>query len=113
MKLGEKGTPITDRVKAEMKKVIINEKNVEYLEDLCSKIKAIYSIWYRLMRIMKLVQRKTRTEIPRFKEDTIAFLTAMHDFVENKPVPGVNTSLPACLKSHLLFGFHMQVFLER
>jgi hypothetical protein len=113
MKLGEKGTPIMDRVKAEMKKVIKNEKNVEYLEDLCSKMKAIYSTWYRLMRVMKSVQRKTSTEIARFKGDTIALSKAIHDFVENEPVPGTKNCLPAFLKSHLLFGFHVQDFLER
>jgi len=113
MKLGEKGTPIVDRVKAEMKKVINNEKNVEYLDDLCSKIKAIYSMWYRLMRVMKSVRRKTRTEIACFKEDTIALSKLIHEFVENEPVPGTKNSLPAFLKSHLLFGFHVQDFLER
>ena len=52
-----------DRMEAERKKVINNEKNVEYLDGLCSKIKAIYSIWYRLMRVMKAVHRKTRAEV--------------------------------------------------
>ena len=101
-----------DAVETDIKKVIKNEKNIEYLKDICSRIKSIYKIWYCLILEMKLVWRKTSAEIAQFKVDTVVLLKAICEFIQNGPVPGIKKSLHVLLKSHLLFGFRVQNFLE-
>ena len=111
MKLAQNGTKIVDQITIEMKKVIKDDKNVEYLTKLDASFKNILSIWYRMMRVMKSVDRQSPRAITEFKTDTIALKRAVADFIKNEPVPGTDNTLPTFLKSHILFDNHIQEFL--
>ena len=112
MKYGENGTKIVDQVTGEMRKVIKDDNNINYLEKLDTSLKEIMEIWYRLMRVMKSTKRQKSATIAKFKADTIALNKAIHKFVTDEPVPGTGNEHPQFLKSHLLFDYHIQDFLE-
>jgi len=109
---GDKGTEIVDQITKEMREVIKDEKNIEYLEKLDASLKEILGLWFKLMKVMKSVRRQSLAEIAQFKADTIALNKAIHKFVDDEPVPGTGNGLPEFLKSHLLFDYHIQDFLE-
>ena len=112
MKFGENGTKIVAQVTGEMRKVIKDENNIKYLEKLDASLNGILEIWYRLMRVMKSAKRQKPATIVKFKADTIALNKALHLFVSDEPVPGTGNAHPQFLKSHLLFDYHIQDFLE-
>ena len=80
MKYGENGTKIVDQVTGEMRKVIKDDNNINYLEKLDTSLKEIMEIWYRLMRVMKSTKRQKSATIAKFKADTIALNKAIHKF---------------------------------
>ena len=61
---------------------------------------------------MKSTRRQTQQEIAQFKSDTIALKKAIGNLVSKPPVPGLDLKVPSFLKSHLLFNFEIQQFLE-
>ena len=64
------------------------------------------------MRVMKSSKRQKPETTAKFKADTIALNRAIHQFVTDEPVPGTGNEHPRFLKSHLLFDYHIQDFLE-
>ena len=112
MKFGENGKEIVSQITSEMGKVIKVAKHVEYLKKLDGSLKEMLGHWYELMTVMKSVNRQTRQDIAKFKANTIALNKAIHKFVTDEPVPGTGNTHPTFLKSHLLFDYHLQDFLE-
>jgi len=64
------------------------------------------------MLTMKSIKRQSKENIEQFKSDTIALNKALNEFISKPPVPGMNISLPTLLKSHFLFDYHLQDWLE-
>ena len=61
---------------------------------------------------MKSMERQSPDAIRQFKLDTIELNKAINKFVTEEPVPGTNIGLSTFLKSHLLFDYHIQYWLE-
>ena len=112
VKYGEKGDAIISQITEEMGKVIKNETNRKYLKKLDTSLKHILALWFKLMKVMKSVERQSLQKIRQFKVDTISLKKLIREFVDEEPVPGTNNEYPTFLKSHLMFDFHIQHFLE-
>ena len=112
IKFGDNGKEIVSQITSEMKKVVKEAKHVEYLEKLECSLKEMLGLWYELMCVMKSVNRQDPQDISKFKANTIALNKAIHKFVTDEPIPGTGNTHPTFLKSHLLFDYHIQDFLE-
>ena len=96
-----------------MKKVIKNDDNIKYLEELDSILTGMLTVWYRIMTVMKYVERQSQETIQQFKFDLGELKSCIHKLA-NKDVPiipGLNFNVPNFLKSRVLFD-HLLDFLS-
>ncbi len=72
VKYGKNGDAIVGAITAEMKKVITSEVNRSYLNELDTSLKHILALWFKIMKVMKSVNRQSQHQIQQFKTDTIS-----------------------------------------
>ena len=113
MTFAREGKEIVSDVNEEMKQIINTPLHVQYLDKLQGALDDILSPLYKILCVMKSVKKQTQQKIQQFKRDTIELNIAIHKFVEEPPVPDAKIGHPTFLKSHLLFDYHIQDFLER
>ena len=113
MTLCENCIEVAKGVDERMKKVVKSPANVKCLSDLKDAITEIMKPLLSVMLVMKSAKRQTPATIIKFRADTILLNKAIYKFVTEAPVPGMKIDIPAFTKSHLLFDFHLQRFLEK
>ena len=62
----------------------VSDDSIKHLDNIDSQLKAMFELWYDLIRIMKSVERSSLATMALFKGKTMAFKAAMVIFVVMK-----------------------------
>jgi hypothetical protein len=95
-----------------VKKVIKSPWNVKRLNGLKDSITESLKPLFVVMIVVKSEKRHTPAAIRKFNTDSSLLNKAIHNYSMEEPVPGMKIDFPAIVKSHLLFKFLVQRFLE-
>ena len=82
-----------------------NDENVKYLNELDSILRELLTVWYRIMKVMKSVDRQSQATIQQFKSDLGELKKLIHRLANKDApiIPGLDLDTPTFLKSHFLF----------
>jgi len=80
-----------------------------YLETFTEKMKEIAALWFKILRVMKSVDKQSEHSIKQFEANVDKLRELIHDLIkgETPVIPGWKQKLPSSLKSHLLFFGHL------
>ena len=112
MTFAKKGKDIVSEINKEMKSIIGTPLHVQYFDAFSAALDKIMDPLYEILKVMRSVKKQSPTAIEQFKQNTILLNIAINDLVTKNPVPGADLDIPTFLKSHILFDFHLQDFLE-
>ena len=112
MFMSENGDGIFDDLAAAISPRLSDPTNKTYLEAICIRMKEILKLWFEIMKTMKSAQYQDDAACEAFRTNTKALNKEINSLINDPPIPGCGLKLSQQLKSHLLFDWEIQDFLE-